>query len=136
MSRRSFFALCLFFVLWPFVAKPQSGTEGARMKFDHVSYDFGDIPRRGGDLVHVFEFENDGSQPLVILRAITSCTCTKVSYSRRPVKPGERASIKVIYEPHKKEPGTFSKVIQIYTNAAEGRRILTVMGNSIDVKKL
>ena len=54
----------------------------------------------------------------------------------RPVAPGERGVVKVIYEPHKKEPGAFSKVIQIFSTSIEGRNVLTVRGNSIDVKKL
>ena len=69
------------------------------------------------------------------LRVRTSCTCTKASFSKRPVAPGERGVVKVIYEPHKKEPGAFSKVIQIFSTSIEGRNVLTVRGNSIDVKK-
>lgn len=109
---------------------------GAHLHFEETTYDFGDIPRRGGDLVREFAFVNDGTEPLVILRALTSCTCTKVNYPKRPVKPGERGVIKIIYEPHKKEPGAFSKVIQIFSTSVEGRNVLTVRGNSIDTKKL
>lgn len=109
---------------------------GAHLHFLETAHDFGDIPRRGGDLVKEFTFVNDGTEPLVILRVITSCTCTKASYSKRPVAPGQCGVIKIIYEPHKKEPGAFSKVIQIFSTSVEGRNLLTIRGNSIDVKKL
>ena len=109
---------------------------GAHLHFLNTAHDFGDIPRRGGDLVKEFVFVNDGTEPLVILHAITSCTCTKASYSKRPVAPGECGVIKIIYEPHKKEPGAFSKVIQIFSTSVDGRNLLTIRGNSIDVKKL
>lgn len=109
---------------------------GAHLHFLETAHDFGDIPRRGGDLVKEFTFVNDGTEPLVILRVITSCTCTKASYSKRPVAPGECGVIKIIYEPHKKEPGAFSKVIQIFSTSVDGRNLLTIRGNSIDVKKL
>jgi len=109
---------------------------GAHLHFYETAHDFGDIPRKGGNLVREFEFVNDGTEPLVILRVVTSCTCTRASFSKRPVAPGERGTVKVIYEPHKKEPGAFSKVIQIFSTSIEGRNILTVRGNSIDVKKL
>lgn len=109
---------------------------GAHLHFFETTYDFGDIARKGGNLVHEFEFVNDGTEPLVILRVLTSCTCTKAAFSKRPVAPGERGVIRVIYEPHKKEPGAFSKVIQIFSSSVEGRNIVTVRGNSIDAKKL
>ena len=109
---------------------------GAHLHFYETTHDFGDIPRKGGNLVREFEFVNDGTEPLVLLRVLTSCTCTKASFSKRPVAPGERGVVKVIYEPHKKEPGAFSKVIQIFSTSIEGRNVLTVRGNSLDVKKL
>ncbi len=109
---------------------------GAHLHFCETTHDFGDIPRKGGNLVREFEFVNDGTEPLVILRVLTSCTCTKAVFSKRPVAPGECGVVRVIYEPHKKEPGAFSKVIQIFSTSVEGRNILTVRGNSIDAKKL
>lgn len=118
------------------VAAADSVYAGAHMRFDETSHDFGDIARRGGDVEYTFWFTNDGSQPLVILKVLTSCTCTKAYYSKRPVAPGERASVRIVYEPHKKEPGSFSKVIQIFSTSVEGRNLVTIRGNSIDVKKL
>jgi hypothetical protein len=109
---------------------------GAHLRFEENTFDFGDVPRKGGNLTKEFVFINDGTEPLVILRALTSCSCTKVSFSKRPIAPGERGVIKVVYELHKKEPGTFSKVIQIFSTSVDGRSILTVRGNSIDTKKL
>ena len=80
---------------------------GAHLHFYETTHDFGDIPRKGGNLVREFEFVNDGTEPLVLLRVLTSCTCTKASFSKRPVAPGERGVGKVIYEPHKKDSNLF-----------------------------
>ena len=119
-------------------AEPQSATpkKGAQMTFVTNSYDFGDIARKGGDVECTFEFENDGDTPLVITRVVTSCSCTKAEYSKKPIPAGAKSTIKIVYEPHKKEPGVFHKVIQIFTNTADKRKIVTVKGNSIDTKKL
>ena len=106
--------------------------KGAHLRLENATYNFGDVPRKGGDLVHEFRFTNDGTAPLVILRAMTSCSCLKTSYPKRPVAPGDSGVIRVVYEPHKSEPGVFNKVIQIYSNSADGRDIITVQGNSID----
>ena len=110
--------------------------KGPQMTFKTTTHDFGDIARKGGDVACTFEFVNDGDAPLVIKRIITSCTCTKAEYSKRPIEPGQKSVIRIVYEPRKKEPGVFHKVIQIFTNAEESRRIVTVSGNSIDTKKL
>ncbi len=119
-------------------AEPQSATpkKGAQMTFVTNSYDFGDIARKGGDVECTFEFVNDGDTPLVITRVVTSCSCTKAEYSKKPIPAGAKSTIKIVYEPHKKEPGVFHKVIQIFTNTADKRKIVTVKGNSIDTKKL
>ena len=105
---------------------------GACLALHETAYDFGDVPRKGGDLVHAFRFRNEGTAPLVITRVQISCSCHKATHPRRPVMPGEEGSIDVIYEPHKSEPGNFNKVIQIFSNDPAGRRLITVQGNSID----
>ena len=78
--------------------------EGAHLKFESSFHNFGSVPRWGGDLVWEFEYTNDGSAPLVIVRAQTTCSCT------------------------------FSKVIQIYSNSVSGRELITVCGNSLDTE--
>ena len=106
--------------------------KGAHLRLENATYNFGDVPRKGGDLVREFTFTNDGTVPLVVTRVITSCSCLKASYSKRPVAPGESGTISITYEPHKSEPGVFNKVIQIYSNSVDGRDVITVQGNSID----
>lgn len=88
---------------------------GAHLKLENATYDFGDVPRKGGDLVREFRFVNDGTAPLVLVRVITSCSCLKASFSKRPVEPADSGVIRITYEPHKSEPGAFNKVIQVYS---------------------
>ena len=66
--------------------------------FERTSYDFGDVPRKGGDLIKEFRFSNKGDAPLVIKKITKSCSCISVSYSRKPVLPGEKSVIKVKYQ--------------------------------------
>ena len=106
--------------------------KGAHLRLENATYNFGDVPRKGGDLVHEFRFTNDGTEPLVLLRVIISCSCLKADFSKRPVAPGDSGVVRITYQPHKSEPGAFNKVIQIYSNSVDGRDVVTVQGNSID----
>lgn len=106
--------------------------EGALLQFDETSHNFGDVQRKGGDLEYDFEFVNAGKKPLVLMRVLTSCSCLKASFSKRPVAPGARGVIRITYEPLKREPGVFNKVIQVYSNSERGREVIAVQGNSIE----
>ena len=108
---------------------------GARLSFIEETHDFGDIPRRGGDAAWRFEFVNDGDEPLIITNLSTTCTCLKYKYPRRPIAAGQRGHIDVSYQPHKTEPGAFHRVVKVYSNSADGMRMLIVQGNSIDNRR-
>ncbi len=117
-------------------AEESGPKQGALLRLEHPMYNFGDVSRKGGDLVHEFVFTNAGTAPLVITRVVTSCSCLKTSFSKRPVAPGESGMIRVTYEPNKSEPGTFNKVIHIYSNSVDGRDVITVQGNSFDAPQV
>ena len=106
--------------------------DGAHLKLDAATLDFGDVQRRGGDLVREIGFVNDGSSPLVILSVTTSCSCLKADYSRKPVAAGERGVIKIIFEARKMELGVFHRVIQVRSNSTDGVNLIAVQGNSLE----
>lgn len=109
-----------------------SPEKGARLVLPVNTYNFGSVPRKGGNLEKEFVFRNEGTAPLVIVRVLTSCSCFKATFPKRPVAPGDEGVIRIIYEPLKSEPGTFNKVLQIYSNSVTGRELLTVQGNSVE----
>ncbi len=113
-------------------SEPTTARKVARMVLPVSTFNFGDIRRKGGDLVKEFTFRNEGTAPLVLIRVITSCHCLRASFPKRPVAPGGEGKIRIVYEPNKSEEGMFNKVIQIYSNSVTGREIITVQGNSID----
>lgn len=108
--------------------KPQ----GAHIAFDKAEYDFGDIPHKSPKVEHRFSFTNDGTAPLVITKTLTSCSCVKVGYPKKPIAPGGRGEIAVTYEVNKKESGVFYKVIEIYSNSPEKRNNLIIKGNAVE----
>lgn len=113
-------------------AADPSTAGGPVLRLDETVWNFGELPRKGGDVSHDFHFRNEGTEPLVVLRVITSCSCVKASFPKRPVAPGGEGVIRITYQPHKSEPGTFNKVIRIQSNAETGDDILTVQGCAIN----
>ena len=63
-----------------------------------------------------FTFTNVGDKPLVINQAVASCGCTVPEYTKDPIQPGEKGSIKVTYNGTGKFPGHFKKSITVRTN--------------------
>ena len=126
--------ICFIFAML-FMSLNAQEKVGPKMTFDSATHNFGDVERKGGDLVKEFRFVNDGDEPLVIKKITKSCSCTTVNYSRKPVMPGQSGVITIKYEPHKVEEGVFNRVIQIYTNASNKARILAIQGNSIEKAK-
>ncbi len=105
---------------------------GAELRLSMTVCDFGDVPRRGGDLRCEIAFTNTGDAPLVVSRLITSSSCLRASCSRRPVAPGDSGVIRIVYQPLKSEAGAFNRVIRIGSNAVAGEMQITVRGNSFD----
>ena len=75
-----------------------------------------------------FVLTNTGRGLLVIQDIITSCGCTKVEYSKEPVRPGGTLEVKVIYEAEKAEH--FNKTVTVYCNTKDSPLRLTVKGNA------
>ena len=109
--------------------------EGPHFRFEAMDHDFGRIPHKSKKVECRFEFTNDGTAPIVITKTLTSCTCVKVSYDKKPVMPGKQGVITVAYEVNKKDPGVFYKVIEVYSNVPEKRTNLVIKGNAVEEKK-
>lgn len=69
------------------------------LKWDNPFHDFG-VVQKGNDAIHEFGFVNTGDGDLLIEIA-TACECTDLDYPVRPIKPGERGSVRATF--HSKE---------------------------------
>lgn len=103
---------------------------GPNISFDKLEHNFGEVKDNKGNVGHTFEFTNTGNQPLIINSVRTSCGCTTPSYSREPVLPGSRGSVRVEFNP-KGRSGPFDKHVSISSNAADNTVILRIKGNVI-----
>jgi len=84
------------------------------MTFSVEQVDLGDL-RQGDQAEHVFEFTNTGKKPLVIHNVISTCGCTIPQWTKKPVMPGKKGIIKVLFDSTGKI-GRQNKLIIIRSN--------------------
>ena len=107
----------------------------AEIKFDTLSHDFGTFSEKDPIVKCTFNFTNVGNAPLIIHQAIASCGCTVPTYTKDPIKPGEKGSIEVTYNGQGKFPGKFRKTVTVRTNAQESAVVrLSIEGNMEEAK--
>lgn len=77
----------------------------------------------------VFGFTNKGNKPLHIKKVQSSCGCAKAEYTRGNIAPGARGEIVVEYDAGML--GTFSKYVEVYTNASKDPEFLVFQGRVV-----
>ena len=63
--------------------------------FQKTEHDFGKINEGDGRVSTIFEFKNEGMEPLVLSNVKASCGCTTPTWTRTPLEPGETGTITV-----------------------------------------
>lgn len=110
-------------VVFAFVAAVQA--QGV-LKFNKEVHDFGKVAE-GPLATYSFEVTNTGTAPVVISNAAASCGCTTPEWSKDPIMPGAKSTIKVGYNTSGR-PGAFTKTITVTSNAENATVILTIKG--------
>ena len=132
-----FTLLCCMVAILPLHAEEKKAKEefkGAHIRFEKSECDFGDIERKGEDKKCLFRFTNDGSEPLVVFAATTSCWCLKAEFSRKPVMPDSTATVNVVFDPMN-YPGMFARKVILVTADGPLKDPLFVTGKVIPRKK-
>ena len=119
IAQRLIIALILTY-LYPSVAF-------AQLHFESTTHDFGTIAEAGGKVRCTFTATNQGAQPIVITDVVTTCGCTVPSFSRKPILPGEKSPIEVVYDPYGR-PGAFNRKLYVYNAKHERLAVLTICG--------
>ncbi|MDR3697799.1 DUF1573 domain-containing protein [Mucilaginibacter sp.] len=96
------------------------------MKFEKQTHDFGKI--KVADIVtYDFKFANTGSSPLIITDGYASCGCTKPTWPKAPIKPGESGIIHVTFD-SKGKMGLQDKMITITANTVPAQNVVHLIG--------
>ena len=107
----------------------------AKIEFDKLTNNFGTFSESTPVQKCTFTFTNKGDKPLIINHAVASCGCTVPTYTKTPIKPGEKGTISVTYNGKGKFPGHFKKTITIRTNGVPEMTRLYVEGVMEEAKK-
>lgn len=102
----------------------------AKIKFEKTIYDFGNIKEDGGPVTHEFVFTNEGGEPLQINSARAECGCTRPTFPKEEIAPGQSGIIKVTYNPAGR-PGGFTKVVTVKCTGNPGKINLKIRGTVI-----
>lgn len=79
------------------------------------AYNYGKVTD-GEKVEYNYRFKNTGTNPLVIIKATSSCGCTVPERPEKPVMPGEIGFIKVVFD-SKGKVGITNKAITVVSNA-------------------
>ena len=116
----------IFLILLTLCALTASAQE--HLSFRPDTWDFGTIRETDGRVSHTFTGVNRGDSPLVILDVVTTCGCTVPEFTKRPIRPGEKTTIKVTFDPTNR-PGAFTKELGVYSSERRKIATLTVRGS-------
>lgn len=102
----------------------------AVLEAKELNYDAGTVNYKR-EVKHTFEIRNIGCEPLIIMSLRTGSSSMKAKISRKPLRPGERAFMKVEYEIDKMPLGNFMRNIELTTNSCGGSiTLFTLSGYS------
>lgn len=87
---------------------PLNQDPAPKMEFKQKFVDFGTV-KKGEKRTYDYEFTNKGLNDIRI-NLVTACECTTVEYPEKPIKPGEKGIIRVVFDSTEKDA---SEVIDV-----------------------
>jgi hypothetical protein len=121
---KKFFSLFVAMFVFVAVGYAQKGT----IKFAKETHDFGKI-EQGKPATFVFKFKNEGKEPVFISDAAASCGCTKPTWTKEPVMPGQTGEVSATY--NAAAMGGFNKSVTVTSNAETPTVVLYLKGEVV-----
>ena len=101
---------------------PDTGT--VKIYFTEYQHDFGKVAE-GEKVGYNFTFQNKGTNSLVIFSATTTCGCTVPKYDTKPIAPGEKGNLEVVFDTSGRS-GMQTKIITVKSNASTPEVLLKI----------
>ena len=100
------------------------------IEFDTLAHDFGTIIE-GEKVVCYFDYYNRGESLLVISSVEATCGCTIPRWSGEPLQPGEKKSLKIVFDAAGRN-GVQRKTVTVKSNAGNPLVRLTLKADVTD----
>ena len=115
-------------LLFPLLLTAQNvQQQGAVITFKETTFDFGDVFKEDEKVVSaVFEFENTGTEDLIIVQVLCSSTNTSPSWTKTPISPNGKGIITISCDP--RSNGYFHHSATVKSNAIPNPVILHIKG--------
>lgn len=99
----------------------------SKISFSKLEHNFGSSPT-GKPVTYEFEFTNIGNKPLILSEVKASCGCTTPSWTKEPIMPGQKGTVKAQYNMARE--GKYRKSVAVKT--ADGETItLYITGEAV-----
>ncbi|MBN2399862.1 MAG: DUF1573 domain-containing protein [Candidatus Aminicenantes bacterium] len=123
--KKSVFALFILLTTLQIFAKPT-------IKFKNTTVDFGEV--ESGQITEInFEFENTGSDLLIIKKIISSCGCTTIDLAKKEYKAGEKGTITSKFNSRGYQ-GKVVKTITVLSNDPDAAEIRLMLSGTVTIK--
>ena len=126
MKKIASLILVMFIGLQFITAQGQPAQPAAKTyAWNETTHDFGKIIQNDPATV-TFSVKNNGTAPLIITAAKSSCGCTVAEYSKEPIKPNESGIVKATYNTAR--IGSFAKTVTVTIDGNANADVLTIKG--------
>lgn len=113
-----------------FKAKEESLGPITTISYDRKEHNFGTI--KAGNIYRTeFYITNTGNEDLLISKAEGSCGCTVPEFDTKPIKKGEKTTLKVAFDTNGKL-GSQLKTVTVLTNTEPSKTIFTIKANIVN----
>ncbi len=124
MERKLASFLCGLFLLSNLVAQQKYQSF---LRFDNTTWNVGRISENTNKQIYVFRFINVHTEAVVIEQVKTTCGCTVAAYTKRPIRPQERGTIQVTFNPQGLV-NHFSKTLRVICGEGKSVNYLRITG--------
>lgn len=111
----------------------KNGKKAAEITFDKTEHDFGKL-LQGEVVSYTFHFTNTGNAPLIISNVNTTCGCTVGEYSKDPLGPGKKGTVKVTYD-SKGHNNIQTRSLTVIANTNPSSTVLRIKANVLTADK-
>jgi len=111
--------------------KVDPSAPGARIRFDNLIHDFGDLDP-GSSNVCEFGFKNAGDALLKILNVKTDCGCTVYTLEKKEYAPGESGTLKIKYHATSRAASVSRHTVVTSNDSVKPKVTLTMKGRVVE----